>query len=132
MRILADTNLFVKFHHRQPLPVGVEAVLESDVAERFISAVTIIEIYRLWQKRRVLIDPETWLDEALEAWAVLPITAPIARQSMLWDWSHKDPADRIIAATAKVEKIELWHTDTVLKKLSGFPSRYFGNTIRAH
>jgi PIN domain nuclease of toxin-antitoxin system len=131
MRILADTNLFVNFYHRQPLPLGVEAVLESDVAERFISAVTIIEIYRLWQKRRVLIDPENWLDQALEAWGVLAVTAPIARQSMLWDWPHQDPADRIIAATAKVERIELWHTDTVLKKLSGFPNRYFANKIRA-
>lgn len=131
MRILADTNLFVEFHHRQPLPVEVEAVLESDVTERFISAATIIEIYRLWQRRRVLIDPETWLDEALEAWAVLPITASIARQSVLWEWPHKDPADRIIAATAKAEKIELWHTDALLKKLSGFPHRYFVNKIRA-
>jgi len=131
MRILADTNLFVKFCHRQPLPLGVEAVLESDVAERFISAVTIIEIYRLWQKRRVLIDPENWLDQALEAWCVLSVTAPIARQSMLWDWPHQDPADRIIAATAKIEKIELWHTDTGLKKLSGFPNRHFVNKIRA-
>ena|ERR1017187_10416287 len=130
MRILADTNLFVKFCHQQPLPVGVEAVLESELAERFISAVSIIEIYRLWQKRRVLIDPETWLDAALESWTVLPITVPIARQSVLWDWPHKDPADRILAATAKVEKIELWHTDVVLKKISGFPQRYFVNKMR--
>jgi PIN domain nuclease of toxin-antitoxin system len=131
MRILADTNLFVKFCHQQPLPTGVEAVLESELAERFISAVSIIEIYRLWQKRRVLIDPETWLDAALESWAVLPITAPIARQSVLWDWPHKDPADRILAATAKIEKIELWHTDVLLKKFPGFPQRYFVNKIRA-
>jgi len=130
MRMLADTNLFVNFHHRQPLPAGVEAMLESETAERFVSAVSIIEIYRLWQKRRLLVDPETWLDAALESWTVLPVTAPIARQSVLWDWPHKDPADRILAATAKIEKIELWHTDTLLKKLSGFPSRYFVNKLR--
>lgn len=51
MRVLADTNLFVKFYHRQPLPIGVEAVLESDVVERFFSAVSVIELYRLWQRR---------------------------------------------------------------------------------
>jgi PIN domain nuclease of toxin-antitoxin system len=131
MRILADTNLFVKFCHRQPLPAGVEAALESDSAERFISTVTVIEIYRLWQKRRVLIDPETWLDDALETWTALPITTAIARQSVLWDWPHHDPADRIIAATAKIEKIELWHTDVTLEKFSGFPCRYFKNKIGA-
>ena len=130
MKILADTNLFVKFYHRQPLPVGVEAVLESDVAERFISAATVIEIYRLWRGRRILIDPDVWLDEALNSWTVIPINTAIARQSVQWDWPHKDPADRILAATAQIEKVELWHTDTVLKKLTGFPQRYFVNQIR--
>ena len=131
MRLLADTNLFVHFCHRLPLPAGVEAAFESAATDRFVSAVSIIEIYRLWQRRRVLIDPETWLDAALESWTVLPITAPIARLSVLWDWPHKDPADRIIAATAKIEKVELWHTDTTLRKFSGFPNRYFVNKLRA-
>ena len=131
MKILADTNLFVKFYHRQPLPVGVEAVLESDVTERFISAATVFEIYRLWQGRRILIDPDSWLDEALESWSVIPINTAIARQSVLWDWPHKDPADRILAATAQIEKVELWHTDTTLKKFTGFPQRYFVNKVRA-
>lgn len=131
MKILADTNLFVKFYHRQPLPVGVEAVLESDVTERFISAATVIEIYRLWRGRRILIDPDSWLDEALQSWVVIPINTAIARQSVLWDWPHKDPADRILAATAQIEKVELWHTDTMLKKLTGFPHRYFVNQVRA-
>lgn len=31
------------------------------------------------------------------------------------------------AATAEFEGIALWHTDTVLKKLTGFPQRYFVN-----
>jgi PIN domain nuclease of toxin-antitoxin system len=131
MKILADTNLFVHFYHRQPLPAGVDAALESAVAERFLSAVSVIEIYRLWKSRRILIDPDAWLDDALDGWTVIPINTAIARQSVLWGWPHKDPADRIIAATAAVEKIELWHTDTRLKKISGFPGRYFANQHRA-
>jgi PIN domain nuclease of toxin-antitoxin system len=127
VRILAGTNLFVKFCHRQALPAEVEAVFGSEQTERFVSPVRVIEIYRLWQARRILIDPELWLDAALESWTVVPITAPIARQSVLWDWPHKDPADRILAATSQVEKIELWHTDTRLKKIHGFPQRYFTN-----
>jgi PIN domain nuclease of toxin-antitoxin system len=127
VRILADTNLFVKFYHRQALPAGVEAFFESLQTERFVSPVSVIEIYRLWQARRILMDPELWLNSALESWTVLPITAPIARQSVLWDWAHKDPADRILAATAQIEQIELWHTDTRLKKFRGFPQRYFTN-----
>ena len=127
MRVLADTNLFVKFYHRQPLPSVVEASLEAGTTERFVSPVSVIEIYRLWQARRILINPESWLNAALESWTVLPITVPIARQSVLWGWPHRDPADRILAATAMVEQMELWHTDTLLKRLRGFPQRYFTN-----
>jgi len=127
MRILADTNLFVKFYHRQPLPDGVETALNSGSTERFLSSASVIEIYRLSQAGRILINPDTWMNEALETWTILPITAPIARQSVLWDWPHKDPADRILAATAQIEKVELWHTDTILKKFRGFPQRYFTN-----
>ena len=131
MRVLADTNVFIKFNRKLALAAEVETVLESATVERFVSAVSIIELFQLWKAGRVPLNPDGWLEAALESWAVLPITAPIARQSVLWDWPHKDPADRIIAATAKVEKIELWHTDTVLKKLSGFPHRYFLNKVPA-
>ena len=127
MRVLADTNLFIKFHRQLPLPKTVVTGLESDATERCLSPISVIELYRLWQGGRVPLNPDEWLDAALEAWTVLPITAPIARQSVLWDWAHKDPADRILAATAQVEKIELWHTDTRLKKFPGFPQRYFTN-----
>jgi PIN domain nuclease of toxin-antitoxin system len=130
MKVLADTNLFVNFYHRLPLPVGVEATFESEIVERFISAVTVVEMYRLWKGRRILIDPDAWLEDALKSWTVIPINTTIARQSVLWDWSHQDPADRILAATAKLEKIELWHTDTKLKKFSSFPQRYFVNRTR--
>lgn len=131
MRILADTNVFIKFNRRLPLPAEVEAVLESESAERFISAVTIIELFRLWQSGRVPLNPDVWLDEALKSWSVIPLNAAIARQSVLWDWPHKDPADRILAATALIEKVELWHTDNTLKKFTGFPNRYFVNKVRA-
>ncbi len=127
VRILADTNLFIKFHRQLPLPAAVEKMLEADSTERFLSAISIIELFWLWKNKRVPLNPDEWLDAALESWTVLPITAPIGRQSVLWDWPHKDPADRILAATAQIEKIEFWHTDTTLKKLKGFPQRYFVN-----
>ncbi len=56
-----------------------------------------------------------------------PSPRPSRDNLSLWDWPHKDPADRILAATAQIEKVELWHTDTILKKLRGFPQRYFTN-----
>ena len=129
MRVLADTNVFIKFCRRLPLPAEVEFTLGNPETERCLSPVSVIELFRLWQRKHVPDDPDTWLGLALPSWTVLPITVPIARQSVLFDWNHKDPADRLVAATAQVEGIELWHTDTTLKALTGFPQRYFVNVV---
>jgi len=129
VRILADTNIFIKFCRRLALPAAVEKALEAPSTERLLSPVSVIELFRLWQNGSVPDHPDAWLDRALPSWTVVPITVPIARLSVLWDWDHKDPADRLLAATAKCEHAELWHTDTRLKKLKGFPQRYFGNIV---
>lgn len=129
MKILADTNLFLKFCRRLPLPRPVESAFEDERNELYLASVSAVEIYRLWQAGRVPDNPDLWLDLALPSWTVVSMTVPIARQSVLWPWAHRDPADRIIAATAALDKIEFWHTDTVLKKLTGFPQRYFKNVI---
>lgn len=129
MRVLADTNLFIKFCRRLPLPGIVERTLADPTTERLLSPVSVIELFRLWQNGQVPDNPDTWLDLALPAWRVVPITVPIARLSVLWAWDHKDPADRLLAATAKVENIALWHTDTRLRRLTGFPQRYFVNVV---
>ena len=127
IRILADTNLFIKFCRRLPLPAQVERVLADEKAERCLSPVSVIELFRLWRRGDIPDNPDSWLDLALPSWTVLPVTVAIARLSVLWPWEHKDPADRILAATAECERIEFWHTDTVLKKLTGFPHRFFSN-----
>ena len=130
MRLLVDTNVFIKFCRRLPLPPEVERVLEEEDTERCLSPVSVIELYRLWQRGHVPQNPDTWLNDALPSWEILPVTVPIARQAVLWPWLHKDPADRLLAATAVEERIEFWHTDTVLKKLPGFPQRYFKNVLQ--
>lgn len=85
-----------------------------------------MELLRKWRIGKLPCpDPATWFDSALDGFEILPITEPIARQAAFWEWEHKDPADRLIAATARVHGIELWHTDETLKKLAGFPQKYF-------
>ena len=130
MRVLADTNVFICFTRRLPVDPQIERALSDPDAERCLSPVSIIELYRKWQSGDVPDNPDTWLEKALPAWTILPVTVPIARQSVLWSWPHKDPADRLLAATAVVDQIELWHTDTRLKKFTGFPQRYFVNRLK--
>ncbi len=129
VKILADTSVFIYFCRRLPLPAPVEQALAAPDTERYLSPVTILELFRQWQRGTVLENPDTWLDLALPSWRVLDVTVPIARQSALWDWPHKDPADRLLAATACVERVELWHMDQTLKKFTGFPQRYFHNVL---
>jgi PIN domain nuclease of toxin-antitoxin system len=126
MEILVDTGIWFCFVRRLPLPRGVEQTLENSATERYLCPISSMEIVRKWQTGKLPCpDPRTWLDMALEAFEILPITESIARQAALWDWDHRDPADRLIAATAQHHAIPLWHTDTRLAKLAGFPQRYF-------
>ena len=132
MRVLADTNLFIYFSNTLPMPEAAEDVFKNEQTERCLSAISIVEIFRLWKKGELKENPDSWLDLALPSWTVLPVTVAVARQSVLWPWEHKDPADRIIAATAMIEEVQFWHTDTVLKNLTGFPHRYFKNVALKH
>ena len=126
MRVLADTSVWFRFVRRLPLPTRIERTLSDETTQRYLSPISSMEIVRKWQTGKLPCpDPEDWLDLALRGFEILPITEPIARQAALWDWDHKDPADRLIAATAERHGIELWHTDTVLHKLTGFPHRFF-------
>lgn len=127
MRILSDTNLFVKFCRRLPLPAQVKTAFADEQNELCLASISVMEIYRLWQVGKLPDNPDTWLDLALPSWTVISLSVPIARQAMLWSWEHRDPADRVIAATAVEERIQLWHTDRILKGLTGFPHRYFKN-----
>lgn len=104
----------------------MEKMLSETSTHRYLSPISIMEIVRKWRIGKLPCEnPDEWLDAALEGFAILPITEPIARLAAQWDWELKDPADRIIAATAQAHLMELWHTDTVLEKLEGFPHRYF-------
>ena len=67
MSVLADTNPVIKFHRQLPLPKPVVTMLESEIVERCISSISIIELFRLWKDRRVPLNPDDWLNEALAA-----------------------------------------------------------------
>lgn len=126
MRILVDTGVWFRFTRRLPLARKVEAALDDSGSQRFLCPISSMEVVRKWRSGRLPCpDPTTWMDLALEGFEILSITEPIARQAALWEWEHRDPADRLIAATARLHGIELWHTDTVLRDLKGFPQRYF-------
>lgn len=56
---------------------------------------------------------------AMQSIALAPTTADIAIQAGLLNWSHRDPFDRLIAATALVMGMDLISADTAFDSLPG-------------
>ena len=69
----------------------------------------------LMQKGRVRVDdPLTWVERAAGQMREAPLTQEIVRTSFALQLPHGDPADRFLAATAKVLKLTLITADARL------------------
>lgn len=81
-----------------------------------ISVISVPEIAWLQQRGRITLPChwKPWLREAVEVnqWQVVPISLAIAEEAYsLPDDFHADPADRILSATARIEKLRILTTD---------------------
>jgi PIN domain nuclease of toxin-antitoxin system len=88
--------------------------------------VSVISLYEIAQKVRLRKWPEmalhaSDLQTALtrQGYQVANVTAEISQLAGLLDWDHRDPFDRMIAATAIHLKLPLMSADTAFDQLSG-------------
>jgi PIN domain nuclease of toxin-antitoxin system len=85
------------------------------------SDVSLCEIAMLIARKRLdpVIDARQFLEDMIAARhvRVLPITAEIAVLSQSDAFSHGDPADRLIAATARLHRAALVTSDAKLRRL---------------
>ena len=76
----------------------------------------------LAERGRVMLnpDPHRWLRKAMSVSPVteVPLSIDVAIASRTVDREHQDPADRFIAATAKVHNLTLVTADTRLLRCS--------------
>ena len=89
-----------------------------------VSCISLLEIARLARHGQVSLTPdaETVLAEVENRFLVLPITRNIALQAYeLPQRFPKDPADRIIGATALVEDIPLLTADNAIRRSRAVP-----------
>ena len=116
MRLLLDTHIFL-WSHLEPerLTRRVAAALSSEQNELWLSPITTWEVLLLAEHRRLTLtgDAHVWLDHAMTTVPMheAPITHAIARASRSVDVPHSDPADRFLAATAKVLDLTLVTAD---------------------
>jgi len=90
-----------------------------------VSDITLLEIARLgsYGQINLIPDAETVLAEFERRFIVLPITANIAMQAYDLPSSYpKDPADRIIGATALIEDLPLVTADSAIRKSRAVPT----------
>ena len=121
--ILVDTHVVVwlAFDQDQLSPKARAAVnhARKQADGLAISDITLLELATLATKRRIRLDItlESFLRDVETRFVVLPITArACARATALPPAYPKDPADRIIAATALVEGLSLLTADREIRR----------------
>lgn len=124
--IVLDTNALIRWiidsgKLSKKAKKAIENAREKNAI--FISSISIWEIYTLVKKEKFKLStwPERWLEklESLAFVNFVPMNNKIAITSVeLLDFSHKDPADRIIVATALSLGAKLVTSD---KKILNYP-----------
>src|SRR5205085_3139746 len=93
------------------LPTEIQTLLASRDAQFGLSAISLWEIGKKHQRRRLELKQElgVWLRGAVAAHIqVLPLTPEVVADAMnLPDFPVKDPGDELIVATARVHKLTL-------------------------
>jgi PIN domain nuclease of toxin-antitoxin system len=93
----------------------VVSELESPKNELWLSPISVWEAAILAEKGRVQFDdePRAWIGRALQrvAFKEASLTREVALQSRAVDLAHQDPADRFLAATARVLDLTLVTAD---------------------
>ena len=117
MKILLDTHVWL-WSQEEPERFGKEALstILSEETTLFISSVSSLEVARLaWGGRLTLAGQlRTWVQETLQSLhaETIPVTSEIALAAYeLPREFHRDPADRILAATAVVHDLTLMTAD---------------------
>ena len=116
MRLLLDTHIWL-WSLLEPVRLAAdvrEALLEPD-NELWLSPITIWEVLILVDKGRLSLDrpAEDWVANALETTSVreAPLNFQVALESQRVALPHRDPADRFLAATARVFDLTLVTAD---------------------
>jgi PIN domain nuclease of toxin-antitoxin system len=121
--ILVDTHI-VAWLALEPGQLSRKATTAIDEARRngdglAISDITLLELAALVNKRRIRLDIslESFLEEVEARFVVLPITGRACVRALSLPASYpRDPADRIIGATALVEGLLLLTADRNIRR----------------
>ncbi len=117
--LLLDTHIWVNYLDKSPLvPLKIVEAIEKarTVGDAFVSVISIWEIALLVRLKRLTLHTSVaaWVERALLLPGVnlLPFSPEIAIEAVdLPKPMHKDPCDRILVASARVEGLTLMTRD---------------------
>ena len=124
MRLLLDTHIWIwSALERRRLSKRVAAALEASKNELWLSPISVWELMRLTEQGRITLDRAVtrWIADVCDAVPLrdAPLTREVAVESRCVPLLHEDPADRFIAATARVYELTLVTADERLMGVEG-------------
>lgn len=125
MKLLLDTHiwLWLLIDPSRLGPRVVEALSEP-ANELWLSPLSVWETLILCTKGRLELDPDprSWVQRQLAtgAFREAPVTWSVAIESRSLATEHEDPADRFLAATARVYDLTLVTSDWRLLRTPGY------------
>ena len=125
-RYLLDTHIFLwSLLEPRRLPEHVALELEDPNNEIWLSPITTWEVLMLAEKGRIELDdtPTLWVEKVLStlAFKQAPLNHEVALKSRLLSFTHQDPADRFLAASAWVYELTLVTADSnIISGAKGF------------
>ncbi len=123
MKLLLDTHIWV-WSVTQPARLSAKVVrqLNNPANEIWLSPVSVWELRLLHDKGRIRLMPDaaSWINENLSRLKIreAPLTFEVALAISSMKLPHHDPADGLIAATAKVFGLTLVTADVQLGQLT--------------
>ena len=120
MKLLLDTHIWL-WSLQDPARLGrrVQQELRNTQNELWLSPISTWEALVLNHKGKIHLkaDPADWLSRATSRMREAPLTHEIALVARQFPWTNQDPADRFLAATAKVLDLTLVTADQNLLSL---------------
>jgi PIN domain nuclease of toxin-antitoxin system len=122
VRLLLDTHIWL-WSLLEPSRLGrrTAEVLDDPANELWLSPVSVWEALMLAERRRVVLlpDAEQWVRATLERlpFREAPLNAEVAMASRALRIPSDDPADRFLAATARVYELTLVTADSRLRRI---------------
>lgn len=117
MRLLLDTHIWLwSLQEIGRLGVGVRHAMRNPENELWLSPISTWEALILHEKGRIHLvgDLDDWVAESTAPFLEAPLTNEIVKLSRMLPLPQRDPADRFLAATAKVLDLTLVTADANL------------------